>query len=140
MRNLVTHRSPLGNVDRWFDALFQDLARPGSTNAPPVDIRQAAKGYVVEVELPGLGKKDFSVDVDQNLLTVASNAEQTAEPDGRGYVVRERRSGSFKRSFMLPQDIDADRISADFRDGLLTVHLPQAAKPKPKQIAVKGDS
>lgn len=65
----------------------QDWAHPGSTNAPPVDIRQAENGYIVEVELPGLGRKDFSVDVDPNLLTVASNADQAAEHAGQGYVV-----------------------------------------------------
>ena len=74
------------------------------------------------------------------MLAVASNPEQAAEQAGHGYVVRERRSGAFKRSFMLPQDIDADRISADFGDALLTVHLPQATRPKPKQISVKGGS
>ena len=137
MKDLVTHRSPLGNIDRWFDALFQDWTRPGSTNAPAVDIRQGENGYQVEVELPGLSKKDFSVDVDHNLLTIAANKERAAEHAEHGYVVRERRSGSFKRSFMLPQDIDVDRISADYRDGLLTVQIPQAARPKPKQITIK---
>lgn len=138
MRNLVTHRSPLGNVDRWFDALFQDWGRPGSTNAPPVDIRQEEGGFVVEVELPGRSKKDFNVDVDHNLLTISSGEEQSGEHTEHGYVVRERRWGSFKRSFMLPRDIDVDRISADYQDGLLTVHIPQPAKPKPKQISIKG--
>jgi len=138
MRTLVTHKSPLGGVDRWFDALFQDWARPGSSNAPPVDICQDDDGYVVEVELPGLNNKDFSVDVDQNLLTIASTRDESAEGVRRGYVVRERRAGSFKRSFMLPQDIDTDHISANFKDGLLTVRLQRAAKPKPKQIAIKS--
>ena len=76
--------------------------------------------------------------MDQNLLTVASTRDESAEGTRRGYVVRERRAGSFKRSFMLPQDIDTDRISANFKDGLLTVRLQRAAKPKPKQIAIKS--
>lgn len=135
MRNLVTHRSSLGNVDRWFDALFQDWARTDSTNAPPVDIRQEDNGYIVEVEIPGLSKKDFAVDMDNNLLTISSNKEHGS--DARNYLVRERRGGAFKRSFMLPQDIDGERISATHQDGVLTVHLPQMEKPKPKQIAVK---
>ena len=138
MKDLVTHRSSLGNIDRWFDALFQDWGRPGSTNAPPVDIRQEDDGYVVEVELPGRSKKDFDVDVDHNLLTISSNRERSGEHADHGYVVRERRPGPFKRSFMLPQNIDVDRISADFQDGLLTVYIPQPAKPKPKQISIKG--
>ena len=139
MRNLVTHRSPLGNVDRWFDALFQDWPRLSAGSAPPVDIRQDSDGYRVEVELPGMKKKDFSVDVDNNLLTVFSENEQDRGGESSGYIIRERRVGSFKRSFMLPQDVDAERINASYEDGLLTVTVPQLAKPKPKQIAVKGN-
>lgn len=138
MRSLVTHRPSPGNVDRWFDALFQDWPRLSANSAPPVDIRQDSDGYRVEVELPGLKKKDFSVDVDNNLLTVASAREQDHDSESSGYIVRERRVGAFKRSFMLPQDVDAERINASYEDGLLTVTVPQFAKPKPKQIAVKG--
>ena len=138
MSNLATHRPPLGSVDRWFDALFQDWARPGSSNGPPVDIRQEDNGFVVEVELPGLSKKDFALDVDDNLLTISSNKEPADGGAGHGYVVRERRGGSFKRSFMLPRDIDTGRISANFQDGLLTVNIPQAKRPKPQQIAIRS--
>ena len=138
MRNLVTHRPSLGNVDRWFDALFQDWHRPSAIAAPPVDIRQDSDGYRVEVELPGLKKKEFSVDVDNNLLTIASAKEPDRDSESSGYIVRERRVGAFKRSFMLPQDVDTERINASFEDGLLTVTVPQVATPRPKQIAVKG--
>ena len=144
MRSLVTYRpyrpSPV-NFDRWFDSLFQDWSRPAfATAAPRVDVREQADGYHLEAELPGLTEKDFTVNVEHNLLTIASQSDQESEHDEHGYVIRERRSGTFKRSFALPQDVDAEQISASFRDGLLTVTVPKSAKAQRKQIAVtSGD-
>ena len=140
MRSLVTYRpyrpSPV-NFDRWFDSLFQDWSRPAfATAAPRVDVREQADGYHLEAELPGLTEKDFTVNVEHNLLTIASQSAQESERDEHGYVIRERRSGTFKRSFALPQDVDAEQISASFRDGLLTVTVPKSAKAQRKQIAV----
>ena len=139
MRSLVTYRpyrpSPV-NFDRWFDSLFQDWSRPAfATAAPRVDVREQADGYHLEAELPGLTEKDFTVDVEHNLLTIASQSAPESERDEHGYVIRERRSGTFKRSFALPQDVDAEQISASYRDGLLTVTVPKTAKAR-KQIAV----
>ena len=144
MRSLVTYRpyrpSPV-NLDRWFDSLFQDWSRPAfATAAPRVDVREQADGYHLEAELPGLTEKDFTVDVEHNLLTIASQSAQESERDEHGYVIRERRSGTFKRSFALPQDVDAEQISARFQDGLLTVTVPKSATAQRKQIAVtSGD-
>ena len=140
MRSLVTYRpyrpSPV-NLDRWFDSLFQDWSRPAfATAAPRVDVREQADGYHLEAELPGLTEKDFTVDVEHNLLTIASQSAQDSERDEHGYVIRERRSGTFKRSFALPQDVDAEQISARFQDGLLTVTVPKSATAQRKQIAV----
>ena len=140
MRSLVTYRpyrpSPV-NFDRWFDSLFQDWSRPAfATAAPRVDVREQADSYHLEAELPGLTEKDFTVNVEHNLLTIASQSERESQRDEHGYVIRERRSGTFKRSFALPQDVDAEQISASFRDGLLTVTVPKSAKGQRKQIAV----
>ena len=128
--------SPL-NIDRWFDSLFQDWSRPAfATAAPHVDVREQADGYHLEAELPGLTEKDFTVNVKHNLLSIASQSEQESEGDEHGYVIRERRSGTFKRSFALPQDVDPEQISANYRDGLLTVTVPKTEKAQRKQIAV----
>ena len=137
MRSLVTYRPSPVNIDRWFDSLFQDWNRPAlATAAPRVDVREQADGYHLEAELPGLTEKDFTVNVEHNLLTIASRQEQESEREEHGYVIRERRNGAFKRSFALPQDVDGEQISARFRDGLLTVTVPKSAKAQPKQIAV----
>ena len=103
-------------------------------------MREEADGYHLEAELPGLTEKDFTVNVEHNLLTIASQQEQEHEQESEreehGYAIRERRNGAFKRSFALPQDVDAEQISARFRDGLLTVTVPKSAKAQSKQITV----
>ncbi len=142
MRNLVAYRPcrpTLANFDHWFDSVFQNWGHPGYTlTTPRVNVQEKADAYHLEAELPGLTEKDFTVNVEHNLLTVASQQERNEERKENGYVIRERRSGAFKRSFALPEDVDADRISATFKDGLLTLTVPRNAKTQGRQIAVKS--
>ena len=148
MRSLVTYRPyrpTLANFDRWFDGVFQNWGLPQSAGisgyavtAPRVDVQEKSDAYHLQAELPGLTEQDFTVNVEHNLLTIASRQERTDEREENGYVIRERRSGAFKRSFTLPEDVDADRISATFKDGLLTLRVPKTAKAQPRQIEVKN--
>ena len=145
MRNLVTYRPyrpTMANFDRWFDSVFQNWGLPQTvacgTGAPRVDVQEQADAYHLEAELPGLTEKDFTVNVEHNLLTIASEKERTEQREENGYVIRERRSGAFRRSFTLPEDVDADRIGATFMDGLLTLTVPKSGKAKARQIAVKS--
>ncbi len=148
MRSLVTYRPyrpTVANFDRWFDSVFQNWALPhaagvgiGAPHAPRVDVQEKADSYRLEAELPGLTEKDFTVNVEHNLLTIASEQERTEEREENGYVIRERRAGAFRRSFTLPEEVDADRISATFKDGLLTLTVPKTAKVQARQIAVKS--
>ena len=151
MRNLVTYRPyrpAMANFDRWFDSVFQNWGLPhGSAGsgiagyapaAPRVNVREQADAYHLEAELPGLTEKDFTVNVERNLLTIASEQERNEEREESGYVIRERRSGAFERSFSLPESVDADQISATFKDGLLTLTVPKSAKAQARQIAVQS--
>ena len=145
MRSLVTYRPyrpTLANFDRWFDSVFQNWGLPHATatggGLPRVDVQEKADAYHLEAELPGLTEKDFTVNVEHNLLTIASEQERDEERHENGYVIRERRSGAFRRSFTLPEDVDANRIGATFKDGLLTLTVPKGAKAKARQIAVNS--
>ena len=148
MRNLVAYRPyrpTLANIDHWFDSVFQNWGLPQSSGitghrltTPRVDVQEKADAYHLEAELPGLTENDFTVNVEHNLLTIASEQERTDEREAEGYVIRERRSGAFRRSFSLPQDVDADHIGATFKDGLLTLTVPKTAKAQARQIAVKS--
>ena len=145
MRNLVTYRPyrpTMANFDRWFDSVFQNWGLPQTVAtgvcAPRVDVQEKADAYHLEAELPGLTEKDFTVNVEHNRLTIASRQEANDEREEDGYVIRERRSGAFRRSFTLPEDVDADAISATFKDGLLTLTVPKTAKAQARQIAVQS--
>ena len=141
MRSLVTHRPGLANFDRWFDNVLDDWARPLTGSRPPaVDVRQDEHGYHLEAELPGRTEKDFEVKIEHNLLTISSAQDDSTEQTEDGFVVRERRSRSFSRSFVLPKDVEADKISASFSNGLLALDIPKAAAAKPKLIEVKTRS
>ena len=142
MRSLVTYRpyrpAP-ANFDRWFDSAFQNSGHPSyAATTPRVDVQEKADAYHLEAELPGLTEKDFTVNVEHNLLTISSQQEHSEEREENGYVIRERRSGAFRRSFALPEDVDADQISATFKDGLLTLTVPKTGKAQARQIAVKS--
>ena len=151
MRNLVTYRPyrpyrpTVANFDRWFDSVFENWGLPHPSGSgshaltgPRVDVREKGDAYHLEAELPGLTEKDFTVNVEHNLLTIASEQERSDEREANGYVIRERRSGAFRRSFSLPEDVDADQISATFKDGLLTLTVPKGAKAQARQIAVES--
>ena len=142
--NYLTVRRPVatvsnGTFDRLFDSVFSGM--PGwDDHKPAVDIRTDENQYTIEADLPGMAEDRIDVRVEDNLLVLASvEDEKAAEKDpaeDNGYVLRERRSGTFYRSFALPKDADATKIDAVYRNGVLTVTLPKKAEAKPRQIKI----
>ena len=104
---------------------------------PLVDITEDDKEYVLKVELPDVKKEDVKLTVENGVLTVSGERKFEKEEKGRKLHRIERVYGSFTRSFRVPQDSDEAKLSADFRDGLLTIHLVKSEKAKPKTIEVK---
>ena len=105
--------------------------------APLVDIIEEEKEYRIKAELPEVSKPDVKVTVQDDVLTIAGERTFEKEDTGRKYHRVERAYGSFARSFTLPEDADAAKVSADFKDGVLIVHLPKSEKARPKSIEVK---
>ena len=105
--------------------------------APLVDIIEEEKEYRIKAELPEVNKSDVKVAVQDDVLTIAGERTFEKEDTGRKYHRVERAYGSFARSFTLPEDADAAKVSADFKDGVLIVHLPKSEKARPKSIEVK---
>ena len=136
MRNLVTYRpyALFNEMERAFGRLTHDRT---PFTGPSMDIREEEEQYVLEAELAGLTEKDVEVKVENDILTLSRKVEEEKEDEKDGYVVRERRHASFRRSFYLPKDVDRDKIAAHFENGLLTLQLPKAEKAKPRQIEVK---
>jgi HSP20 family protein len=104
---------------------------------PLVDIVEDEKEYLIKAELPEVKKEDAKVTVQDDVLTIAGERKYEKEEKGKKYHRVERAYGSFERSFTLPEDADASKITAEFKDGVLKVHLPKSEKVKPKSIEVK---
>ena len=103
---------------------------------PAVDMFDDDDKIVIKAELPGMDKKDSSVDIEDRVLTLSGERNYDNEVKEENYYRRERTTGKFKRAFNLPADVDADQIKADFKDGVLNVEIPKPEARKPKQITV----
>jgi HSP20 family protein len=105
--------------------------------SPLVDITEDDKEYVIKAEIPEMKKEDIKVNVNEDVLTISGERKYEKEEKGKKYHRVERAYGSFMRSFTLPEDADAAKVSAEYKDGVLKVHLPKSEKAKPKSIEVK---
>src|SRR2546425_12649664 len=105
--------------------------------APLVDITEDDKEYLIKAELPEVRKDDVKVAVENGVLTISGERKFEKEQKNKKYHRVERAYGSFVRSFTLPEGADADKVNAEFKDGVLKVHLPKSEEVKPKQIEVK---
>jgi len=105
---------------------------------PAVNVSESKDEFTLTAEIPGLTSKDVSVDCFDGVLTIKGEKvqEETKKEDDRTYHVWERRFGSFQRSFPFPGGIDESKIAAEFKDGVLTVHVPKAEDAKAKHHAI----
>jgi HSP20 family protein len=104
---------------------------------PLVDISEDDKEYLIKAELPEVRKEDVKVTAEESTLTIMGERKFEKEEKGRKYHRVERAFGSFGRSFSFPDDASPGKVSAEFKDGVLTVHLAKDAKAKPQQVQVK---
>lgn len=105
---------------------------------PPVDIYQNGDHeLVLKAELPDMKREDIEITVDNGTLTIKGEKKLSSETKEENFHRIERRYGTFSRSFSLPQTIDAGKVSADYRDGVLTVKLPTREEAKPRQVKIE---
>jgi HSP20 family protein len=105
--------------------------------APAVDITEDNKEWLIKADLPEVKKEDVKVTVENGVLSITGERKFEKEEKGRQYRRVERSYGSFFRSFTLPDGADGDKVSAEFKDGVLKVRLPKNEKAKAKAIDVK---
>jgi len=103
---------------------------------PAVDVYDNANDIVITAELPGMDKKDMVVHVTGRFLTLKGERLSENEVKEDKYHRRERSYGKFERVFTLPAEVDPDKITADYKDGILKIHIPKPEEQKPKQITV----
>ena len=125
--------------DRYSNNLASDFGFSNGINKPAVNIVEGKNNFRVEVAAPGLAKKDFVIDVNNDLLTISSEKEYNLEKDGDEFRRREFCYSSFSRSFSLPDSVDSDKIKATYQNGILSVEVPKKEEAKekaPRKIAI----
>ncbi|MEN8202652.1 MAG: Hsp20/alpha crystallin family protein [Bacteroidota bacterium] len=133
-------------VPAYWDDFFNDRVfnsfnnSYGNTTSPAVNIVEDEKEFKIEVAVPGLSRKDFRIEVEDDVLTISSEDKQKKEDMKPNYTRREFSYHSFKRSFQLPETIDQDQIQASHETGVLSIALPkrdEVIQKAPRQIEVK---
>jgi HSP20 family protein len=104
--------------------------------APLVDITEDDQEYLIKAELPGVEKDQFKITVEDGVLLISGERSTEAEEKNRKFHRVERSYGSFLRSFTMPDDADGAKIKAEFKNGVLKVHLPKSEQAKPRSIEV----
>jgi HSP20 family protein len=140
---------PFAEVDTMFNRILSGQYWPRLTVAgnggkklqwaPSADISETEKEYVIRAELPAVKKEDVEVTLDEGLITIKGERKQQKEDKNEKFHRVESLYGSFERSFSLPENVNADAIRCESKDGVLSVHIPKAkvSTQKPTQIAVQ---
>ena len=123
----------------WFDWEHRNFSETNTT-LPSVNIKESVDDFEVEVAAPGLGKDDFKIELNHDLLTISSDKKVEDETkEGENFTRREFSYQSFSRSFTLPDSVNSEKIEAKYENGILKVMIPkkEEAKPKPvRQISI----
>ena len=119
----------------WLADRTNDDTDMGMWN-PAVDLYETDDHFVIKAELPGVDKNDINVDFKDRVLTLSGERSQKNEVKEENYYRKERSYGKFQRTFTLPADVDSDKITAEFKDGVLRVEVPKPEGKKAKQVTI----
>lgn len=146
-RDVEPSENPVATFRREFDDLLdrffsEPLLRPGRFThmfSPALDFLETDEELIVKGEFPGIEAKDIDINLTGNTLTIRGEKKEEKEEKGERYHRVERSFGSFSRSFTLPCEVEEDKVSATYKDGVLTLKLPKcpAARKKTVKIDVK---
>jgi HSP20 family protein len=135
--NLIRkNNNPVWDPFSVFDEMDHFLAGGAAHFVPAVDVREEDDQYIVKTDLPGISKDGLDVTIQNNVLTIRGERKEQHEKKEKGYWHSERWSGSFHRSLELPAEVDASKVSASFKDGVLELRIPKPEQAKPRQIKV----
>jgi HSP20 family protein len=109
----------------------------GAEWMPVMDVTETAEEYVVRLEAPGLHKENLDINLTGALLTITGKSEIAPDVEGEGYLVRERAIGKFVRTIRLPAPVAQKKVAAEYRDGVLMVHLPKETPAPATKVMIK---
>ena len=119
-------------MSNLFDDDFFPVFQNRTSSMPAVNIREDEKKYSLELAVPGMDKKDLKIDINEDVLTISSESKNETEENKDGYKRKEFSYSSFCRSFYIPENVNRDKIEANYKDGILTVGLPKQEEEKSK--------
>jgi len=132
-------------IDGVFERMFSEPWSTGwpalwsrSNGFPQVDLAESENDVTIRAELPGVSPDDVQIEVTGNVLKLAGEKSAEKEEKGRDYHYAERQFGAFSRIIQLPATVNADKVEATYKDGVLTITLPKHPEAKPKRITVRG--
>ena len=127
--------------DFFNDRFYKNFNTSGrQTQSPAVNVVEDEKAYRIEVAVPGVNRKDFNLEIEEDVMTISTEKKESKKDQQANYLRREFNYESFKRSFQLPETVDQEGIQASHEAGILTVNLPkreEVVQKAPKQIEVK---
>ncbi len=144
---LMTVRNPfLREMDAWRTAMenmLNEVPTPSYVDDRPwalaLDVAENEDNFVVKASLAGINPDDLDITLTDNVLTIKGEIKDEKSEDNGVYHLRERRYGMFQRSIALPVPVNADKIDAVYKDGVLTLTVPKVEEIKPKKISVKAE-
>jgi HSP20 family protein len=113
------------------------VSRPPVTFAPQFEVKETKDAFIFKADLPGVEEKNIEVSLTGNQLTVSGLREEEDRHEGENFFADERAFGNFTRAFTLPDGVDGEQVSADLKDGVLTLHIPKKPEHQPKKISIK---
>ena len=121
--------------------LFSSSLRRGSRGTtgeflPSLEVKEDENQFTLRLDAPGMDRKDLDISVSGNTLTIKGERKSEEQKKEKGYFYSERQYGAFQRSIELPTEVDAEKVGANYKDGVLELVLPKSDKAKPKQIKV----
>jgi HSP20 family protein len=119
-------------MSNLFDDDFFPVLQSRTSSMPAVNIKEDEKKYSLELAVPGMDKKDLKIDINEDVLTISSESKNETEENRDGYKRKEFSYSSFCRSFYIPENVNRDKIEANYKDGILTVGLPKQEEEKSK--------
>lgn len=138
-------RSLQHEINRAFDTMFGDMQSNGNGNGhsrawtPVVDVAETPDTFMIKAELPGVTTEDIQLNMQNNVLNLYGEKRHESNKEDHNFYRVERSYGAFQRSFNFPATVDADKIQAEFQDGVLTITLPKVEEAKPREIAIKSN-
>jgi HSP20 family protein len=128
----ITRRTFSPFLSNLFDDDFFPVLTNRTSSMPAVNIKENEKSFLLELAVPGMDKKNLKIDINEDVLTISSESNNESEEEKDGYKRKEFSYLSFCRSFYIPDNVNKDKIEANYKDGILNVELPKVEEEKNK--------